>query len=140
MGIIGLLPILSTALDLAGKARERYAEKSKKASKKELSGEAPTLGAKAWKAVMDTVGGIPGLIAGAIAAAAVAAMVLGGIFGAISIASGGGKDEDEEKEAKLAEKVSNLTATLNEAKEAAENFKSSINDYDSGIEALSKLE
>lgn len=139
MGIMGMIPVLNTLMNFSATMRERTAERNAKAAKKEQIAEGGPAAAKTFKGVLDTIGGVAGVIAGVIAAIAIGAMVIGGLFTAISISSNSGQSEGEKKEEALGESINQLTGELNAAKEAAEGFKEATSDYQDSIDAIDQL-
>lgn len=139
MGIMGMIPVLNTLMNFSATMRERTAERNAKAAKKEQIAEGGPAAAKTFKGVLDTIGGVAGVIAGVIAAIAIGAMVVGGLFTAISISSNSGQSEGEKKEEALGESINQLTGELNAAKEAAEGFKEATSDYQDSVDAIDEL-
>ena len=139
MGMMGLLPMVSTAIQLYTQIHGKNSKKRIADNAAEQTSDAVTAGGSTLKGAIQSLGVPAGPIVGVALAAAVVAMILGGVFSALSSKSGQ-QSEGEKKEEALGESVNQLTAELDAAKEAAEGFKDAVSDYSEGINSLKELD
>ena len=132
MGVMGLLPVLTTMMQVFSAVRKKDTDDTIKDNAKKDVSNLKTGAIGAFKGAIESFG-VWGVVIGGVLAAAILA---GGIL-ALTVSAPKAKEEQEEEN--MAGTLSSLKSSLSEATEAAKEFKESVSNYEDGIKGLEEL-